>query len=457
MQMDVQIQIKISRMNHTKNILLQFGLIASISFFAFIALFVPFSGHANAAICIDCGGGGWGGGGGGTAPLAPTMSLVTALSSSMLSITFTDNSTNETGFRLYRDGALLYSMNSTTGTGQQSTSYDYGLTCGITHSYYAEAYNTYGATKSASMSGVTPCPLPTPAASNSATTFPCAAATCQDSTATNFNGPLPCAYGNPPPPPYIPTSDVSSTLNVFSRDDTSLYLNWADTVTSTAPYTFEVQRIKLTPENNTNFNASSSGTIATLTWKNSTAATPYYVSIERSTETNQAVRFYSGQDTTLTTVNTQSYRPWNGSALVPQSSGSYVDTTIHSGTVYYYRIRACSEITPPYMQTTDGAQLLNNSLKFKPNPVCSPYSYGVVTVANASGVSPLALKMTRMINNVVGALSLVPDATDFMLNSGDSVSFVVHKAVNLTASVADSVSSFAKGLFAPAKTERVSY
>ncbi len=444
-------------MTHTKKFLSHLGLIASIVFLFFALPFIP-THQANAAICIDpyCGGGGWGGGGGGTAPLAPTMNSVTALSSSMLSITFTDNSTNETGFRLYRDGALLYSMNSTTGTGQQTTSYDYGLTCGVTHSYYAEAYNTYGATKSASMSGATPCPPPAASVPNSATTFPCAAATCQDSTATNFGGPLPCAYGNPPPPPYIPTSDVSSTLNVFSRDDTSLYLNWADTVTSTAPYTFEVQRIKLTPESNTNFNASSSGTMATLTWKNSTIGTPYYVSIERSTATDQTIRFYSGQDTTLTTVNTQSYRPWNGSALVPQSSGSYVDTTVKSGTVYYYRIRACSEITPPYMQTTDGAQLLNNSLKFKPNPVCSPYSYGVVTMADAGGVSPLALKITGMINNVVGALALVPDATDFLLNSGDSVSYVVNKAANLSASLVDSVGVFVKGLFAPTKAGNAS-
>ena len=440
-------------MTHMKKISSYLGLTASILFLLFVLPFISVH-QANAAICIDpyCGGGGWGGGGG-SAPLAPTMNSVTALSSSMLSITFTDNSTNETGFRLYRDGALLYSMNSTTGTGQQTTSYDYGLTCGITHSYYAEAYNTYGATKSASMSGATPCPPPAASVPNSATTFPCSAATCQDSTATNFGGPMPCTYGNPPPPPYIPTSDVSSTLNVFSRDDTSLYLNWADTVTSTLPYTFEIQRIKLTPENNTNFTATSSGTIATLSWNNSTVATPYYVSVERSTVSDQTVRFYSGKDTTLTTVNTQSYRPWNGSAFVPQSKGSYVDTTLQSGTTYYYRVRACSEIVPPYMKTTDGAQLLNDTLKFKPNPVCSSYSYSVVSVADAGGVSPLALKMTGMVNNVVGALALIPDATDFLLNSGDSVSYVVHKATNLSASLVDSVGSFVKGLFAPAKNE----
>src|SRR5204863_7411110 len=35
---------------------------------------------------------------------------------------------------------------------------------------------------------------------------PTPTATCQDSNATNFGGPLPCAYGEPsPPPPQLPT------------------------------------------------------------------------------------------------------------------------------------------------------------------------------------------------------------------------------------------------------------
>ena len=134
-----------------------------------VGIFVlsAFSSHkAGAAICVDCGGTGGGGGGTVTAPLAPTLNSVNAGSSGQVSVNFTDNSSDETGFYVYRGTTLVGTLAAITGTGTVSVFTDTGMTCGATYSYYVQAYNSGGGTNSATLSVAVKCP-PTPVTINS--------------------------------------------------------------------------------------------------------------------------------------------------------------------------------------------------------------------------------------------------------------------------------------------------
>ena len=167
------------------------------------------------------------------------------------------------------------------------------------------------------------------------------------------------------------SSQTTVNTSVFTHDDSSIYVNWRDTSSGNNAYAFEVQRIRVTPLADTNLTATKTGpNSVSLSWKNATISTPYYAVIERSTLTNSSSRFNPATDNTLKSVSTAAYKPWVGSQLVAKSGWSYLDNTITSQTVNYYRIRECSEITPPYMRLSDGAVRLNTDSKFKPVPVC---------------------------------------------------------------------------------------
>jgi PKD repeat protein/surface antigen len=72
-------------------------------------------------------------------PAAPSNLSATALSASRIDLTWNDNSGNETGFRLYREGLLV----TTLGAGTESYQ-DTGLDCGTGYNYYVVAYNDAG-------------------------------------------------------------------------------------------------------------------------------------------------------------------------------------------------------------------------------------------------------------------------------------------------------------------------
>ncbi len=77
--------------------------------------------------------------GGGGIPSAPSDLTATAQSSSSIVLSWTDNSNNETGFKIYRDGELIST------TSANVTSYtDTGLSSSTTYSYYVKAYNDSG-------------------------------------------------------------------------------------------------------------------------------------------------------------------------------------------------------------------------------------------------------------------------------------------------------------------------
>lgn len=76
---------------------------------------------------------------GGDTPAAPSNLSATAQSSSSIALSWTDNSTNETGFKIYCGGVLI------TTTSANATSYtDTNLSASTSYSYYVKATNSSG-------------------------------------------------------------------------------------------------------------------------------------------------------------------------------------------------------------------------------------------------------------------------------------------------------------------------
>jgi len=73
------------------------------------------------------------------APTAPGGLTATAVSQTQINLLWTDNSSDETGFKLFRNGVLI----KTTGANVTTFS-DTGLTCGVTYTYIVKATNAAG-------------------------------------------------------------------------------------------------------------------------------------------------------------------------------------------------------------------------------------------------------------------------------------------------------------------------
>lgn len=212
--------------------------------------------------------------------------------------------------------------------------------------------------------------------------------------------------------PFASSQTITST-SVFTHDDSSIYVNWRDVASGNSAYSFEVQRIRLTPLPDTNLTATKAGpNSVTLDWNNATVSTPYHAIIERSTLANAASRFDATNDNTLKTVTTNVYEPWNGSRFVAKSAWSYTDSSASADTMYYYRIRECSDITPVYMKLSDGAVRLNSDPNFKPIPVCT-MSY----VSTSIDMTPPPPPPPPAGGLVVVSVSPAPQATDVPTNT----------------------------------------
>ena len=96
----------------------------------------------------------------------PSILTATAQSSSSIALSWTDNSANETGFKIYRGGVVI------TTTAANATSYtDTGLSASTSYSYYAKATNASGDSSVSNTASAT-----TSAAAGGAVIFPTAPA-----------------------------------------------------------------------------------------------------------------------------------------------------------------------------------------------------------------------------------------------------------------------------------------
>lgn len=92
-----------------------------------------------------------------SAPAAPSGLTATVISETQINLSWTDNSSDETGFKLYRNGTPLSSPIAANTTNFS----DAGLTCG-TYSYYVAAVNSNGESAPSNAVTVTAkaCPIP---------------------------------------------------------------------------------------------------------------------------------------------------------------------------------------------------------------------------------------------------------------------------------------------------------
>jgi len=83
-------------------------------------------------------------------PPAPSGLTATAASTTQINLAWTDNNSDETGFKVYRNGTLV-----TTTAADAITYNDTGLTCGTTYNYQVKATNGSGDSTAATASGTT--------------------------------------------------------------------------------------------------------------------------------------------------------------------------------------------------------------------------------------------------------------------------------------------------------------
>ena len=96
-------------------------------------------------------------------PSTPTNLSATTVSQSQINLSWSDNSSNENGFRLYREGLLIQTL----GAGETSFQ-NTGLSCGTGYNYYIVAFNDSGESGHSGTASATTsaCPPTTPAAPN---------------------------------------------------------------------------------------------------------------------------------------------------------------------------------------------------------------------------------------------------------------------------------------------------
>ncbi len=213
------------------------------------------------------------------------------------------------------------------------------------------------------------------------------------------------------------SSDTPTRLLVFANDPTTLFLNWKDNVTSTAPYSFEIQRIKVTPNTPTSTATSSPVTAVDvpLQWVVAATSTPYYTLIERSTSTATVRRFDPKNDSSYQSFSTGS---WDPLVSGDPHTFTYDDTSIRDATLYYYRFKTCSSIPIGGLYTTplSGKEQFNPG-STKPSPACSipkPSDAGMIIMtpplapanvtATAKSDSAIDLSWTNRSVNATGLI-----------------------------------------------------
>jgi F5/8 type C domain/Beta-propeller repeat/Fibronectin type III domain len=140
-----------------------------------------------------------------TTPAAPINLVATAVSSSQINLTWTDNSTNETGFKVYRCNSACSDFAQIATLGANVTSYqNTGLAASALYYYWVKSYNTAGES----------------AYSNSAQ------ATTPSGSATPT--PTPCAT------PAVPSNLVASAVSI-----SQINLTWTDNSTNESGFRVE--------------------------------------------------------------------------------------------------------------------------------------------------------------------------------------------------------------------------
>lgn len=179
------------------------------------------------------------------------------------------------------------------------------------------------------------------------------------------------------------TEDAPSNLNAFAYDDGTIFVNWKDNVTNPDPnkYSFEVQKIKATPEKSEDFtvekDSNSPSTGLNLNWRNSTFSTPYYHEVQYATRPDFSDIIETKKNVIHNNASVDEIKPTPGTkANQNERSFSLKLENLEPGKGYYIRQRTCSGIDFPlgwpYTQNKP-ERILNLDLSSRPKPPCSAY------------------------------------------------------------------------------------
>lgn len=203
-------------------------------------------------------------------------------------------------------------------------------------------------------------------------------------------------------------SDIPSRTKVFAVSPTLIYVNWKDNATTTAAYTFEVQRIKVTPATSTQFSATStSASFIRLEWKNNTTSTPYYHELEQTTSTSGQ---FTSSDTSSTTIEVYGH---NDITPLPANTNKYFsfdDNSVVEATTYFYRIRSCSTIDLSKAYTAI-SELKKGGVE-KPPVACSKYTYSRIDESSLVSTTTLPKAPTDIVVTPLSRSSIRLSWTD---------------------------------------------
>jgi hypothetical protein len=187
-------------------------------------------------------------------PAAPTNLVATAISSSQIALSWTDNSNNESGFQIQRSGNGVNFALIATVDANVTTYTDSGRTAGTTYYYRARAFNSSGNSALSNVASATTLPASTPTPTPSSTPTPT---------------PTPTATPTPTPgqTPAAPTNLLATAIS-----SSQIALSWTDNANNEAG--FQIQR----SSNGVNFAliATVGANVTTYTDNGRTAGTTYY-------------------------------------------------------------------------------------------------------------------------------------------------------------------------------------
>jgi titin len=253
-----------------------------------------------------------------TAPAAPSGLTAAAASSSQVNLSWIDNSTNETGFKIERKtGAGAYAQVDTVGAGVTTYS-DMGLTAATQYYYRVRAYNVVGdsaySDEANATTNGTPPAAPTgltATASNTQVTLAWTAST----NATSYNVKRATAAGGPYASVVTGVTTTGYTNTGLANGTTYYYVVSAVNANGEGANSAEASAMTA-PAAPTGLTTTPGNAQVSLAWSASTGATGY--NVKRATTSG-------GTYTTIVTGVTAT---------------SYTDTGVTNGTTYYYVVAA---------------------------------------------------------------------------------------------------------------------